>query len=81
MIKYQGLARKVIACSLCGAILVVSANGLVCQNMNCPEYLFEKHEHIPEKYQGAYNLSDKTISVSGTAASSTTTTTIYPYSN
>lgn len=81
MIIYQGLARKVVACSLCGTILVVSANGLICQNMNCPEYLFEKREHLPEKGDtGTSYAYTSTISASGAVASVSTTTT-YPYSS
>jgi len=72
MIDYPGLTRKVIACSLCEAILVVSANGLICQNMNCPDYLLEKHEHTPEQYVNSDNLRFQSVTLSGTAASGAT---------
>jgi hypothetical protein len=48
MIDYPNIAMRIVACSLCGAILVVSANGLICQNRNCPYYMLESHEHLSE---------------------------------
>lgn len=72
MIDYLNITRKVIACSLCGAMLFVSANGLICQNMNCPDYLLEKHEHTPEQKIGPDSPVIQQTTTSGTALSGAT---------
>lgn len=40
---------KATAYFLCGVILIPTFTGFVCKNPSCPDYMLEKHEHIPEK--------------------------------
>jgi hypothetical protein len=49
MTNYSEIAKKTVFCSLCGLIMTTTLSGLVCVNPQCPEYMCEKHEHIPEK--------------------------------
>jgi len=67
--KLIRISTKVAVCCLCGAVLTPIFVGYACQNASCPDYLLEKHEHMPESQSYVNNFSIPTITLSGTAAS------------
>jgi hypothetical protein len=76
-----GEAKKRIAIyCFCGAIMAPTLTSFVCLNRACPDYLLEKHEHLPEQKQGVHNHFENITYVSSVAASgvSTSTTTTLP---
>lgn len=69
MIDSSNLIKKTTTCGLCGVILAVTATGFICHNPGWPDYMFEKHEHLPERSQNFDNFRIQNVTISGTAAS------------
>jgi hypothetical protein len=75
MIDYPNITKKAVICGLCGLIMTTTLSCFVCTNPQCPEYMCEKHDHIPEKgdigvlsYSFGSDASVGTISPSASAA-------------
>lgn len=76
------VSKKITVCGLCGLLMAATLSGFICVNPKCPAYMCENRQHLLEKGNtGTSYIYTPTISVRGTSASATTTTTIYPYLN
>jgi len=70
------ISRNFVICCLCGAILTPTFAGFVCQNQICPDYLFEKHSHIPEQ-KGTHSSYFEQVNTSIGSATTLSGTMIY----
>jgi hypothetical protein len=84
MVDYKNISKYMAICGCGGYIFTTLVGGIACTNPNCPINICEERVHIPEKgsTSSSYVYTYAPIlTVSGTPTVSTTTTTIYPYTN
>jgi hypothetical protein len=72
---------NITVCGLCGLIMTTTISGFICANPQCPEYMCERHDHLPEKGDtGASYYFDSNTSI-GTPSPSAADDGEFPYLN
>lgn len=70
--NFGEISKKPVIYCLCGAIMIPIFTGWMCPNLECPDYMLEENEHLPERQENGDNYKIQTVSFSGTAASGAT---------
>jgi len=69
--NFGEVTKKIVVCGFCSLIMLPTVTSYICRNSNCPDYLFEKQEHIPEQNFNIENFNIQITTVSGTSVSNT----------
>ncbi len=75
----KNVAKSIAVCGLGGVITAATLNGFVCANPQFPEYMCEKHVHLPEKGETGINYTFRQDSSIGTPSPSASAVEDFPY--
>lgn len=72
-------AKNIVIIGISSVVAASTLKGVVCSNLQCPEYMCEKHEHLPEKGDTGVSYAFGGDASVGTPSPSASDNGDYPY--